>query len=194
MSAKKSYADRDDSEDDEEMMDGVAEWEYLNEEGDAHSDDPSAAKSPSPKTNRKSRAGAKPNKSETPEPKEETPEVSSPVAHPTPRSNGKKYAAAPTPESRSDKVAKKPLRESIAKSSPLNRPSPATTAKSKATPTKITKLKPKSPLVRAKARTPFAVAAAARPAAGKTKAATGKGKGKGKKAPVKDVFDMDDSD
>ncbi|PQE32263.1 hypothetical protein CJF32_00001018 [Rutstroemia sp. NJR-2017a WRK4] len=32
-SAKKSYIDRDDSEDDEEMWDGVAKWDYYDEEG-----------------------------------------------------------------------------------------------------------------------------------------------------------------
>jgi sister-chromatid-cohesion protein PDS5 len=39
-SAKKSYADRDDSEDDEEMWDGVAQWEYIkdSEIGEGRSD------------------------------------------------------------------------------------------------------------------------------------------------------------
>merc|ERR1711964_94105 len=32
-SARKSYADRDDSDDDKEMWHGVAEWEYTNEDG-----------------------------------------------------------------------------------------------------------------------------------------------------------------
>lgn len=187
-STKKSYADRDDSEDDEEMMDGVAQWEYVDEDGDSDAEEaaarsPSPVGSPSPKAKRK--PAPKP-KEETLEPKEMTPEESSPPTHPTPRSNGKKTAAPTSSQSKPGKLAKKPLRESIAKSSPLNRPPPA-----KASPatSRVTKLKPKSPLVPAKA-----ALSAAKPAVGKVKAAAGKAKGKRKRAAVKDVFDMDDSD
>ena len=180
------------------MMDGVAEWEYVEdgkpksdvEDGEeaANSPSPSPVASLSPNSSRKSRAKPKTQEKLELVDNEEIEDESSPVAQPTPRSNGKKFAAVPAPTprptARASRAAKKPLRESIAKSSPLNRSSPATTTKSKPTPTRITKapLKPKSPLVRANAKLPITVAALKKEeVAAKAKAGKGKGKRKGRK-------------
>jgi sister-chromatid-cohesion protein PDS5 len=125
-SARKSYADRDDSEDDQEMMDGVAQWEYV--EGDDKPDEESESEG-SPAADEEEQA-------ETPEAEaEEEPEVEDEPEPTPPRSNVKKPPASKSAPKKTTPAAKIP---------------PSKVAKQKQQP------KPKSPLVKAKAKTPLA--------------------------------------
>jgi sister-chromatid-cohesion protein PDS5 len=166
-SAKKNYIDRDDNEDDEEMMDGVAEWEYIEEGDDREPPSPNHSSSQQDELEQESRVdiaeaaqAAESEDEETPVP--EPVQVEEEVRLTPPRSNGKKARARPVKKAM-------PVKPSLS-------------------PAKIMKLKPKSPLTKTRAKKPITIANPPAKVAPKSKA---KGKGKAK---VKDIFDMDESD
>lgn len=189
-SARKSYADRDDSDDDKEMWDGVAEWEYLSKDGSA---EPRIAR---PETESEAEdEEAMEVDEEAEEPEEENAGASEPEAE----EEGSSLSPEPEPEPEEEEEVEPTPPASNGKRSLPSRSSgrkqvPAPTSSAAATPAKTTRAKaaPKAK-AKPKAKSPVAVKAAAKPKA-KAPAAKGKKAGKGKAVKEKDIFDMDESD
>jgi sister-chromatid-cohesion protein PDS5 len=163
-SARKSYADRDSSDDDEEMLEGVASWEYENGSGAEDAPEGSDAESEVEEEVEKEATPEVDEVEEEPEPApdlEPEKEAEDEVEPTPPRSNGKK-----TPRSSARKPAAKAAPKSPAKPAP------------KAALSRVTKSKKDSPAVKSKGKAPIAKANI-------------KWKGKSK---AKDIFDMDESD
>ncbi|PVH74836.1 hypothetical protein DL98DRAFT_537088 [Cadophora sp. DSE1049] len=192
-SARKSYADRDDSEDDKEMWDGVAEWEYLSKDGSAkpriarpETDSEAEAEDAMEVDDEAEEEPEEPEeeKGATPEPEAEEEESSlSPELEPEPEEE----EGEPTPPASNGK-------RSLPSRSSGRKQAPVPTSSAAASPVKATRAKatPKAK-AKPKAKSPVAVKAAAKPKA-KAPAAKGKKAGKGKAAKEKDIFDMDESD
>ncbi|KAG4416704.1 hypothetical protein IFR04_010163 [Cadophora malorum] len=190
-SARKSYADRDDSDDDKEMWHGVAEWEYTNEDGtriarpatESEAEDEDAMEVDE-------EAEEEPEEEEetaaSPEPEGEEQEAS-PSPEPEPEPEEEEEEVKPTPPASNGK-------RSLPSRSSGRKQAPVPTSSAAATPAKATRAKsaPKAKAV-PKAKSPVAVKAATKPK-GKAPAAKGKRAGKGKAAKEKDIFDMDESE
>lgn len=188
-SARKSYADRDDSEDDEEMWEGVAEWEYLDENGRKR-----------PVANDKGETSELSEAEE--EAKNEFPQLrkgdddedmdieptSGVIAVNTRESEDEEVTPPPKPNGKKTLPTKMSRRGAVAASSSSPGPTPfppAPKAKPRVTASK--------PIVRAKGRG----AAPISKSSGKEKEERRRGGVKGKekeKKGVEDVFDLDDSD
>ena len=163
-SAKKSYADRDDSEDDQEMWDGVAQWEY--DEGNRDGAGSEAGGSD------KDSAGVDDVE------EEEVEEVESKDATPDHDEEQEEPEEATPPPPKRGRPAKKPAATTTTKLSPTAS-KPAAAAKQKPKPAlvvgrgKVKKVEKKTAPVVEKPRG---------------------GKSKAKASKPKDIFDMDDSD
>ncbi|KAE9367312.1 hypothetical protein N431DRAFT_349340 [Stipitochalara longipes BDJ] len=184
-SARKSYADRDDSEDDEEMWDGVAEWEYLSgSEAERDRELAASAKKARIRDSDSDGEASGPDQVmqdapevQTPEPEpdaeeEEEEEEEEEVA--PPQSNGRKSRTS---------TAKKSPKKAVAAPSPRKAPTPKTKVK-----------KAKSPVVE-KRGGKKAVEKKEKEKEKEVVSKKGRGKGKGKeKVKEKDIWDMDESD
>jgi sister-chromatid-cohesion protein PDS5 len=166
-SARKSYADRDSDEDEQEMMGGVAKWKYIDEDSDEQSGDEEDVeevdeKLSTPQPVEESEPEAEPEPMD-----EDTPEVEEEVKPTPPRSNGRKAKAPVASSKKNTPVVKAVTRgtKQTAESPLVSKP------KSPAMP----KIRAKAPLV----------------SRSKGKDAKSKGKGKGK---ASDIYDFDDSE
>ncbi|KAL5322879.1 hypothetical protein ACEPPN_010858 [Leptodophora sp. 'Broadleaf-Isolate-01'] len=199
-SARKSYADRDDSEDDKEMWHGVAAWEYTSKDGsketrivrpgsDSEVEDEDAmevdqdAESPAEEE-------AEEEKADTPEPEPEKEDSSlSPEPEPDEAEEEVEEEVEPTPPASNGKRSL-PSRSSSRKQAAAPAASSASVTPARATKAKASKAK-------AKAQSPVVAKKVAKPTAkSKVKAPIGKGKKatKGKAVREKDIFDMDESE
>jgi sister-chromatid-cohesion protein PDS5 len=186
-SKRKSYADRDDSEDDKEMWNGVAQWEFipdgkngrkrlLSEEREVETPESEAAEEEEPAT---------------PEPEDVEEEEEREATPSPPKSNGRKTtrkapaarkAKSPIASAKSPPAKSSPVKSSAVKPSAVKQPE----RKGPASKVVKQKQKAKSPLVVKKLK----AAVAEKPVA-KGRGRSGKGK---KVEKVKDIFDMDESE
>ena len=168
ISARKSYADRDDNEDEEEMMGGVAKWVYVDEDSEDQLSDEGDAEE----------KDAKEEKSKTPRPIEDS------EVEPEPRSLDKYISMV-------EEVEITPSRSNTRKpKAPITWPKKnAAVVKAKTMSTKQQtnpeiEAKPKSPTMpKVSAKTPLV----GRPK-GKEVKGVGKGRGKSK---ASDIYDFD---
>merc|ERR1711977_688510 len=138
-SARKSYADRDDSDDDKEMWHGVAEWEYTNEDG-------TRIARPATESEAEDEDAMEVDEEAEEEPEEEvepTPPASNGKRSLPSRSSGRKQAPVPT-----SSAAATPAKATRAKSAPKAKAVPK--AKSPVAVKAATKPKGKAPAAKGK--------------------------------------------
>ncbi|KAF8851743.1 hypothetical protein BDZ45DRAFT_808062 [Acephala macrosclerotiorum] len=163
-SAKKVYAEVDDDEADEEMMDGVAEWEYLDGSGDEASE--AEAESAAEEVEEAAASEAEPEPEPTPE-AEELEEEPEPEATAEEEAEEEEVEPTPPPATNGRRSARSSAKKPVVSPSKVTKSKPAPKGKAKAT----TKGKPPN-------------APLAKPKKGKRKAVSR----------AKDVFDMDESE
>lgn len=170
-SARKSYADRDDSEDEDEMMEGVARWKYVDEVSEEEQSE-NVVESPAEEEEVTEEKLATPEVVED-EPEPESEQEQEPESEPERMDSGEAEVDPTPPRSNSKRSRVAPKKGT-----------PVVTA------SKVTKQKPtaKVAVVKPKAKTPLV-------AKSKSKAPVAKPVSKGKgKSKAKDIFDMDESE
>ncbi|CZT03551.1 related to SPO76 protein [Rhynchosporium agropyri] len=218
-SAKKNYADRDDSDDDKEMWDGVTKWEYFEKDGltrvappeaasdaeegedaedamDVDEDAESAVDEPEEERNEEpeEHPGEEPEE-QVEEEKTDTPvpeaeeEDSALSAEPVEEPEEEQEKSTPVTNKRSLPSRTSSRRKAAPPASSPAAPTPAKTTKAKVAPKKT--LKENVPEVKTAAK---ATPKSATKSKAKEPIAKGKRATRGKGAKAQDVFDMDESD